>query len=281
MDRKTTADNVPMYCISLDRRPDRWAEFQARAKHAGLEGRVGRWSAVDAKTFDTTTHPQVSVGTAHNIRFKVRRSHYEIDTPGAVGASLSHFGVWTRIAESGVPGVVFEDDCAFPDGFLEGLHKVFADLPPGADSWDVIMFHETDYDGTGAGCKPIEGEEPWHLCTSLFGAHAYMVSSAGAKKLLRRAYPIELHVDAYMAYMCRMGDIRMMWHPALQMPSPDLDSDINHGGGRILQVPTDMTRRGLVVLDEFSAVGVMAAALIAGGLLGLAFFRGRGALFRL
>jgi len=264
---------MPILCISLDRRHDRWLNFLQRAKAAGIAERVQRWSAVDAKTFDATKHPQVSVGTAHNIKFKVRRSHYEIDTPGAVGASLSHFGIWEQVAaQRQVPTVVFEDDSPIPTDFMERLRKVVADLPT---EWDLIIFQKTVYDSTGKGCAPIQGEEPWHLSTALFGAYAYMISPRGAARLLKRAYPIEIHVDAYMAYMCRMEEIRMLWHPAMNIPFPDEDSDIAHGTGMILNIPTDMRKRGFIVMNEINTLGIVAAAAVAGGLLALAFWRRR------
>ena len=268
---KVDINTMPMYCISLDRRQDRWLNFQQRAKPAGIQNRVQRWSATDAKAFDAAKHPQVSVGTAHNIKFKTRRSHYEIDTPGAVGASLSHFGIWERVVQSG-PTIVFEDDTQIPTDFMACLGRVVADLPP---QWDLIIFQKTDYEGTGAGCRPISGEEPWHLSTALFGCYAYMISPQGASRLLKRAYPIELHVDAYMAYMCRIEEIRMLWHPAMNIPFPEEDSDIYHGGGQILNVPTDMRKQGIVAIEEIGATGMIAVSLVAGGLLALAFF-GRG-----
>jgi len=261
---------TPMFCISLDRRPDRWMRFMERARAAGMSDKVQRWSAVDAKTFDAANHPKVSVGTAHNIKYKTRRSVYEIDTAGAVGCSLSHFAVWEKVVESGRPSIVFEDDCGIPVDFMERLAVVQADLPA---EWDVIIFQNNL--SKDKGCKAIAGEEPWHLRTDLMGSYAYMVSPQGASRLLKRAYPIEMHVDAYLAYMCRNGNTRMLWHPALSLPWPKDDSDIQHGNGRILNVPTDMTGTGLVVVPEISIMGIMAGTAILGGLLALAFWRRR------
>lgn len=256
-----------MVCISLDRRSDRWAVFHQRAERARIN--VKRFSAVDAKTFDAASHPGISLGTAHNIRFKTRRSHYEIDAPGAVGASLSHFKAWQQLLDSQAPAlVVFEDDAPIPTDFKPRLTQVLRELPPG---WDIVQFQLTYWDNGVTGCKPIPGQEPWQLCDALMGAYAYMISRDGAQKMLAKAYPIELHVDAYMGYMSKLGHIRMLWHPLIDIPGPDLDSDITHGSQGILTVPTNMRAAGVIAIDEKSVWGLVTMAAVVGGLVALAY----------
>lgn len=262
-------DEIPMVCISLDRRPDRWAAFKKYATAAGLD--VKRLPAVDAKQMEggAWAHPAVSLGTAHNIKYKTRRAHYEIDAPGAVGASLSHFKAWAMARDSNAPAfIVFEDDAPVIPDFKERLQKVLDQLPP---KWDMVQFQLTTYGSAGTGCKPIQGMEPWQTCTALMGAYAYMINADSARKLLERAYPIELHVDAYMAYMARMGHITMLWHPLIDIPGPDNGSDISHGMQRILTVPTNMEKAGLVAMPVKSVVGMMAMAAVVGGMLALAY----------
>lgn len=260
-------EDIPAVCISLERRPDRWAAFQQYAQAANLE--VQRLLAVDAKAFDAVSHPAVSVGTAHNIKFKTRRGHHEIDAPGAVGASLSHFKAWEMARDGGAPAIlVFEDDAPIIPDFKPRLARVLANLPV---QWDIIQFQLTDWGNGVTGCKPIPGAEPWQDCTALMGAYAYMISRDGARKMLERAYPIEVHVDAYMAYMARLGHIKMLWHPLIDIPGPDNGSDISHGVQAILNVPTNMAKHGVVALPVRGVVGAMTMAAIVGGLLAVAY----------
>lgn len=263
-----TVDEIPIVCISLDRRPDRWATFQRYASVAGINAQ--RLSAVDASKLDVVNHPAVSLGTAHNIRFKQRRSHYEIDRPGAVGCSLSHFKAWEQLRSSDAPAlIVFEDDTPVMADFRHRLTRVLQELP---DQWDIVQFQLTYWDGGITGCKPIPGQEPWQLCDALQGTYAYMISQEGARKMLERAYPIELHVDAYMAYMAKMGFIRMIWHPLIDVPLPEIDdSDIQHGFTDVLIVPTDMKAAGIVALSEKSVWGLVTMAAVVGGLVALAY----------
>ena len=258
----------PAVCISLDRRPDRWANIKASADAAGLP--LERLVAIDAKTFDAVHHPAVSVGTAHNIQAGVRRSHYEIDAAGAVGCSLSHFAAWTRIVDEKLDAmIIFEDDVEIPVDIRRRLEYVVANLPK-EGNWDMVTFHMTEFSGGRAGCKPIGPGTEWWSCTSQMGAYAYMLSNRGAEKLLSRAYPIELHVDAYMAYMARLGEITILRHPLIEIAHNDFGTDIGHGSTEILNVPTKMEKRGYIVLSVREIVGLMGMAAAVGGLLALA-----------
>ncbi len=261
-------EEVPMVCISLERRPERWTSFQERATAAGLH--VTKVPAVDAKSFQTKPHehPDISLLTAHNIYYGVRRSHYEIDAAGAIGCSLSHFEVWRRLLASSAPAmIVFEDDAPIPADLKSRLVALMPALP--AD-WDIIQFQRTEF-SNGASCKPLPGAEPWQICTGLIGSYAYIISRRGAQRMLEKAYPIELHMDAYMAFMSRIGAIRMLWHPSINIPQPDGDSDIAHGSQGILQMPTQMELDGYVGMETRSLWGLLFMAAVTGAMLSLAY----------
>ena len=123
---------------------------------------------------------------------------------------------------------------------------------------------------TNRGCSPDPAVAPLQSCTGLMGSHAYMVSRSGAQNLLARAYPIELHVDAYLAFMSRMGHVRMLWNPCMQVEQNYDDSDIAHGSSRILNVPTDMDKSWVSALDAPSLMGLVVVAAVAGGIISLA-----------
>ena len=99
---------VKIVVISLDRRPDRWNTCLGYIQRAGLEDRVQKLSAVDAKAFSMNAcdHPSISLLTAHNIKHSVRRSHYEIDSAGAIGCSLSHFKAWSEFISPSSASVI-------------------------------------------------------------------------------------------------------------------------------------------------------------------------------
>ena len=266
-------EQIPMVCISLERRKDRWGRFQLLAKAAGVH--VEHLPAIDAQTFGAAPHKHsaISLTTAHNVYYGRRRSHYEIDKAGAIGCSLSHFAAWAKLRASGAPAiVVFEDDAVIPKDFNARFAKIVAELP---DDWDVVTFTNTRFSNNRRGCTPLQNGTQWETCTSLMGAFGYMVSRRGAERLLARAYPIELHVDAYLAFMSRLGYIQMMWHPLLEVEHSDQGSDINHGSFGILNIPTDMEQAGVMVLDAKSIVGIMAMSAVVGGLIAMAWRPGK------
>ena len=262
-------DDVPMVCISLDRRMDRWEKFRESAAAARL--RVQRFSAVNARDFEGggIRHPDISLLTAHNIKYKKRRSHYEIDKVGAVGASLSHFACWRALLASSAPAmIVFEDDIELPRDLRDRLAVVMRELP--AD-WDMIQFHWKEAADGRFDCKPV-ARSKWQTCESLMGAFAYMISREGARRLLEKAYPIELHVDAYMNFMAHIGYIRILWHPLINIRHIDSsDSDIEHGVTEVLDIPENPSEHGLSVLNNWEIFGVVLIAAAAGGLVTLAY----------
>jgi GR25 family glycosyltransferase involved in LPS biosynthesis len=262
-------DDIPIVVISLDRRPDRWAIFTEKAHAAGIYHKAQRLSAVDAKEFVAHEHPAITLRTAHNIKTHARRAHHEIDQGGAIGCSLSHFKAWEFLKNSSAPAlIIFEDDSHVPVDFKKRIETVVEELP---DQWDMVTFYNTPFEGGLTGCEPIPSMQPWSSCTSLMGSHAYMISRRGAQRLLTRAYPIEMHVDAYLAFMARMDHIVMLWNPVMQIPPDARDSDIDHGAQSILNVPTNMEKHGIVAMETTSIVGMMAMAAVVGGLVALAY----------
>jgi GR25 family glycosyltransferase involved in LPS biosynthesis len=263
-------NDVPMVCISLDRRTDRWETFRESASAARLQ--VKRFSAVDARGFEGggIRHPDVSILTAHNLKYGKRRSHYEIDKIGAVGCSLSHFACWKALLASQAPAmIVFEDDIALPQDLRDRLVMMIRRLPT---DWDLVSFHRTGFAGGTYDCQPVKGEGEWQSCESLMGTHGYMVSREGARRLLEKAYPIELHVDAYIAFMARLGYIQMLWHPLIDIKAPDgNDTDIDHGSEEILNLPANPSEHGLMILDNWEIFGIVFMAAIAGGIISLAY----------
>ena len=91
--------------------------------------------------------------------------------------------------------------------------------------------------------------------------------------MLARAYPIELHVDAFMAFMARMGYIQMLWNPCMQVEQPFDDSDIAHGNTQILSVPTNNENTWMSVLDMQSVMALLILSAVAGGIISLSTVR--------
>ena len=102
-------NDLPVYVINLDRRPDRWRQIQYALLQGGFH-HIERIPAVDGKKLSITTVQRTVTPEARSTFQRTRIRHEELGSLGAVGCYLSHMNVWKRIAESGQPGIVVEDD---------------------------------------------------------------------------------------------------------------------------------------------------------------------------
>jgi glycosyl transferase, family 25 len=105
-----------IYCINLDRRPDRWSRVKARFEDHSIVG-VSRYPAQDARLLEIPDSWK--------------------DVPGAYGCLLSHVGVVRAARESGAANVlIFEDDVVFDDRLNVLFDGVIDQVP---DDWDMLL----------------------------------------------------------------------------------------------------------------------------------------------
>jgi glycosyl transferase family 25 len=104
-----------IYCINLDRRPDRWEECQIIFKKMNIN--VERFSACDGQLIDTR------YGKVYN---------------GELGGTISHTRLVKKIIDEKYDRVlVLEDDVEFNDNFLLKTEEVLNELP---EKWDILFF---------------------------------------------------------------------------------------------------------------------------------------------
>jgi GR25 family glycosyltransferase involved in LPS biosynthesis len=106
-----------IFCINLDRRPDRWEHFIKQSKEFNLT-EFERVSAVDGKNIDLSKYPT-------NL------------TDGELGLVLTTIKIFEGCLENKYNNVlILEDDCVFEKEILN-VDKYFQNLPP---NWDMIYF---------------------------------------------------------------------------------------------------------------------------------------------
>ncbi|MEZ6099617.1 MAG: glycosyltransferase family 25 protein [Pirellulaceae bacterium] len=113
---KSTFERV--VCINLDRRPDRWEEFQREwARVEGCFGELERVRAVDGE--------------------KVPPPEWYRGNRGAWGCLQSHVRILEDALQDGRQSVlILEDDAVFIAGFVRLAEAFFEQLP---DDWDGVM----------------------------------------------------------------------------------------------------------------------------------------------
>jgi GR25 family glycosyltransferase involved in LPS biosynthesis len=203
----------PTYVINLDRRPDRWQTFQAQSALQEFK-QLQRFSAVDGKTLNIFSDERISLHTRHNIQANYRRSDYEINTAGAIGASFSHITLWEDFLQGDSEFlVVFEDDTIVDAKTLAFIDTLIPTLP---EQWDMWLLGTHAWNLTA---KPLVKSQPkgWKHVKVFTGAHAYVLSRQGAKILLENPYPIETHIEYYICGCAEFKGLKLITHSMLRM----------------------------------------------------------------
>jgi GR25 family glycosyltransferase involved in LPS biosynthesis len=198
--------NVPAYFINMQERPDRCKRFMDQPAVASLK-KLRRCVAVNGKKLKYKTDRRISLRTRLNIFRNYRRSHYEIATLGAIGASLSHIDIWKRFLATGARvALVFEDDAILTEAILNQINTLIPTLPSDWGMWLLgwykpnLVFEHLD-------------KKPWNRVYNFTAAHAYLLTREAAKNLLEDALPIETHVDHYISTAAAIKDLVVVQHP--------------------------------------------------------------------
>jgi len=179
-----------IYYINLDRRPDRKKMFEAQAALAAMPY-VQRISAVHGLSVDIKKDKRIGMNTRVQVVTEYRRSHYEIHSRGAIGASLSHYKVWEEFLKTGEQyALIMEDDAQLPPTFAMMVKDCAKDLPNKWDVW-VLGWSHTPVD-TG------NDKTPFKRILHFIGAHCYIITRKAALAFVEEFFPIETHIEHFM-----------------------------------------------------------------------------------
>jgi glycosyl transferase family 25 len=156
------------YVINLDRCPERLAHMQAQAEREGFT--LTRFRAVD--------------GCDSQRLWAADLAGYFINCPlsnGEIGCTASHLILARIIANSGEPALILEDDVQLFGGFGRALEEILANAPAG---WDMIRLSASmkraEWPVAAAGA-----DRSFTRYSKIpMGTHGYLLSPAGARKLL-------------------------------------------------------------------------------------------------
>lgn len=258
-------DSIPAFCITLERRKDRWRRFQDQSGIEGLD--LKKFIGVDAKTLDIKNDPRITTLTKRNIAIKSRRSHEEIETAGAIGCSLSHIAIWQWIVDNPHDIVlVFEDDADVPPDFIERANQCIKQSTILNDprKWDIWLLG-----GICEDLSSIPGEKEAIRVGSFALSHAYVITKSCARKLLEEALPIHCHIDVWMSVFAYLNNIRIVTCPRLSIKQAErVKTDIQPDKiCHICNIATDFDKnQKLVSKTEWyvaQAAEVLAVGLIA------------------
>lgn len=203
--------HTPVYVINMKARADRWKAFMEQDP-ATRALQIKRFNAVNGKALNYLRDKRIAPYTRINIMRNDRRTHREVATLGAVGASMSHATIWRRLVSSGAPyAVIMEDDARFTFAQLQAINVAAKTIPSTAQIWLLGLYKPNMQR------EPLHGG-PWSRVHSFTAAHAYVITREAAKKLLEQVYPIDMHIDHYMSIMSVLYDIPMLIHEDVFIP---------------------------------------------------------------
>ena len=153
-----------VYCLNLNRRPDRWSMFSQRIPDEWDLPEIKRVAAVDGR------------GLACDGRV----------TPGTLGCLATHRAMLEQVVRKARVALVFEDDVIFRAEFCRNFAALLRSMP---DDWDMI------YLGGEHKRTPTYIAPGVLRCTWTTRTHAYLVRPDAAVKLLRGLAGWESHVD--------------------------------------------------------------------------------------
>lgn len=259
--------NFSIYCINLKSRPDRWERFSTQPGLQEFTSRhkFERFDGVDGKTIDIAKDNRVSIRTRRNILFSKRRDHEDLDTPGGVGCYLSHYGIWTKFAQSNDDAcLIFEDDAYIPKNLYQQLAAAWQDLQRLGDQQPDIWVLSNKFNSRLSlilGTETTEKQGVWE-----YNVHApntaYIVFRRGIEKLIQNALPIDGHLDHYMYRLAQIGILTHIHHEDINVYQLNvhrgsrLDSDIQQKSRcDICDIPDSPNKEGYFILNKQNKVG--------------------------
>jgi len=263
-------ESIPAFCITLERRQDRWRRFQDQSGIDGLE--LKRFLGVDGKTIDIRNDNRIALCTKRNILAKMRRSHEELDSVGGVGCALSHIAVWQWMVDNNQEiCLVFEDDAVVPPDFIQKANACISDSVILRDpkKWDMWLLG-----GIWDKLTRIPGEQKAVRVGEFVLFHAYVMTLHGAKRLLKDVYPIHSHIDLWTSIYGYVHDFRTIGCTDLilrqnQKVKTDIQSEKNCD---ICNVPVDYGKTHTMV-SKIEWKTAQVAEVVAVGLIGYILYQ--------
>lgn len=170
--------------LNLDRRPDRWEQFQNNAKSVMNILKYERISAIDGLKLKTTPQlQQIFENNDYHMR------------PGLVGCLLSHISMFITLINSTTLDalLILEDDVEFAPNFNKKFENLIQQLN-NIDDWDIVFLghHVKSLEEQKDELKRDEDIMPtitkrntyWSFTNSLGGTGGFMITRKGAELFL-------------------------------------------------------------------------------------------------
>lgn len=205
---------VHVYIINLDRDVERWKKIQEQFSMFNSTLFIPqRIPAVLGNKLDIKNMPNVSVRTKACID-EPRCGHESIGTLNEIGCYLSHYNTWKEFLKTNEEyGIVCEDDVIFDkkilniDSLYQKIKKSInsSTIPPIAIFISTLSIF---YDKKNIADLP----DLWRVTGRFFGTGCYLINKPMANYIIQNAFPIEVQVDSYLAFLAKINKNLYMYH---------------------------------------------------------------------
>ena len=190
---------LPLVFINLDKDSERRTRIEGQLAHLGLPGE--RLPAVWWKHLPPAEQ---------SLLYSAERNHglyYQPLVDGEKGCYASHIGAWQQLLASDAPAlVVLEDDVRLTPQFAEVVKAIAALQEP----WDMVKL-------LGRDREKVRSQRPLVPGTALVDysrvpsmTAGYVVSRAGAAKLLAHRQPFGRPIDVDMRFWWECDQLRIL-----------------------------------------------------------------------
>jgi glycosyl transferase family 25 len=181
----TKVDKI--FCINLDRRPDRWESVQKQFQKHGIKN-VERFSAVDGNS--------IKVNNQINL------------LPGEIGCLLSHLEIVKKAKEQGLKNyLVLEDDVIFRDDFSKLYERFNKQIP---EDWNMVYLG-----GNNVIDHPVKISENVFKIYNTYAIHAVIVKDTLYDYLIEMLPKMKKPVDVYFADLQKIFNCYCFNNPKL------------------------------------------------------------------
>lgn len=208
---------IPYFVINLDRSHDRWVRsFQSLTtilprenlhRVSGVDGREFRESTQEVLEKDLGTEDSPTTEWKADILRRLQREgavgKLHLLDPVRTALCLSHQRAIHQFLDSGEPiGMVFEDDSRPGEALARLDPSLDLDVP---EDFDVLFLHDRTW-RKGASSN----YENWRVVRGGIGLEAYVVTRAGARKILQGFRPVVEECDIQlMTFMAGYADLEV------------------------------------------------------------------------
>lgn len=198
-------ENFPSFCINLKHHPQKWDITKSQLLKYNFN--PIRIEAINGNELTESDINKYASPFANYIiqNPQQRRLHEQLNTKNGIGCYLSHYNCWKKVIDENLPGAfIFEDDIQFDNNEMKNFNNYIQNLPINIDVFSFAYSTTRD---------TFVEELPNNFikCKFFFGLQGYYVSNLGAQKLIKYAFPIECHVDAYISLLNNLNIITLIF----------------------------------------------------------------------